>query len=95
MDALIEAIDTLATSLKRTVGGCSEEETQILDLLEGLLATMQKDPVETSLASDMAQLRHIWTHSIDWCSDLSRQLEKIVILYQEANQAASKTPSPK
>ena len=93
MNALIEAIDDLAATMQETVSG-SATQTQVLGLLERLQSNARSQSRLTSLAPDMEQLHHLWTHSIDWCSHLSRQLERIIILYQEAVQTDPKVPPP-
>ena len=95
MKAFIEAIDTLTATWQGAVSGSSEAEAGVLDLLVRLRSTAQKTPHIPSLAPDMDRLHHLWTHSIDWCSNLSRQLERIIILYQEAVQSPPEAPPPK
>ena len=93
MDALIQAIDDLTKIMKGSVGGCSGTEAKVIKLLERLGSTAREKPHLALLAPEMDQLHHLWTHSIDWCSSLSRQLEKIIIIYQEAVQTAPNAPS--
>jgi hypothetical protein len=92
MDALIQAIEDLTKIMKGTTGGCSGTEAKIIKLLEKLHSTASEMPHLAMLAPEMDPLHHLWNHSIDWCSSLSRQLEKIIMLYQGAVQTATNAP---
>ena len=95
MKAFIEAIEALTATMQRTVSGNSETEARVLDLLMRLQFTADSTSSIPLLAPDMDRLHHLWTHSVDWCSNLSRQLEKIIILYQEELQSLPEAPTPK
>lgn len=80
---MIEAINVLVAALRRSAVGSTGVERQILCLLEKILATAPYAADAGAFEKEMDRLHHIWVHSIDWCSALSRQLEKIIMLYHE------------
>lgn len=53
----------------------------ILQSIQNCLA----NPQSPGLDSACARLRDHWLHSVAWCSDLSRDIEKILILSEEMN----------
>ena len=93
MGRLIDAIRALATDMNRSVDGLTGSEKQILTLLEKILNAAQNATDSKAYVRDMNHLHRIWVHSIDWCSTLSRQLEKIIMLHQEQMEGAAEDSS--
>ena len=76
---IIALIETLET--QNPVDGSTEHITTTF--LNGLLAAMQNAEDPGTLASRFADLEQFWLSSIAWCSQLSKDVEKIIIIYQE------------
>lgn len=51
--------------------------------LTGLLAAMENADDARTLAPRFADLEQFWLSSVAWCSQLSKDIEKIIIDYQE------------
>ena len=80
MEALREEIVALKNQLEKSAINGSPVERQTLDYLN-LLAEAD----EISLSRSLADLKQFWLSSIDWCSELSKQIEKLIILYEDLN----------
>ncbi len=78
MKALREEIIALKHRLEKSDIDGSPVERQTLHYLN-LLAEAD----EHSLASVLADLEQFWLSSIDWCSELSKQIEKLIIMYED------------
>lgn len=83
MDNLIETISEVIDHLSSTVVEPNSVEAQSLTHLSNLLAAIQNS---NQIVTDQcgAQLRNLWLSRVPWCSNLSRSLEKILILYDES-----------
>lgn len=74
--ALIEKLDK-----SNPIVGSTEQITS--NLLKGLLAEVEHaDAVRTPVAR-FADLEQFWLSSVAWCSEFSKDIEKIIITYQE------------
>jgi hypothetical protein len=51
--------------------------------LKGLLAAIENADDASTLAPRLADLEQFWLSSVAWCSQLSKDIEKIIIIYQE------------
>ena len=51
--------------------------------LKAILAAMANPADAGSIASRFADLEQYWLSSVAWCSELSKDIEKIIIDYQE------------
>jgi hypothetical protein len=51
--------------------------------LNAILAAMADPDDAGSIASRFADLEQYWLSSVAWCSELSKDIEKIIIDYQE------------
>jgi hypothetical protein len=78
MEALREEIVALKNRLENADINGSPVEGQTLHYLS-LLAEAD----EHSLARNLADLKQFWLSSIDWCSELSKQVEKLIIMYED------------
>ena len=38
---------------------------------------------KTTLDREFADLKQFWLSSIDWCSELSKQIEKLIIMHED------------
>jgi hypothetical protein len=78
MKALREEIVALKDRLEKSVVKGSPVERQTLHHLRLLAEADDK-----TLARGLADLEQFWLSSIDWCSELSKQIEKLIIMYAD------------
>lgn len=52
--------------------------------LKKLMAGLEKTEDPKTLEPGFAELEQFWLSSIAWCSQLSKEIEKIIIIYQES-----------
>jgi hypothetical protein len=78
MEALRQEIVALKSQLEKSAVNGSPVEHQTLQHLSLLIETD-----EHSLAQGLADLKQFWLTSVDWCSELSRQIEKLIIMYED------------
>ena len=83
MNELKQEIVALIKKLENSdsIGGSTEQITA--HHLNGLLAAMQNAEDPGALARRFAELEQFWLSSVAWCSQLSKDVEKIIIIYQE------------
>jgi len=88
MKQLQQAIVDLMAALD-TRGPHAELAEQItLVHLRRLAHLVALDPQASDLHPAVMQFKAFWAASIDWCSALSRQVERILIIYEDQLQAA-------
>lgn len=75
---LREEILALKNRLEKSDINSSPAERQTLHRLS-LLAEAD----EKALAQGLADLKQFWLSSVDWCSELSKQIEKLIIMYED------------
>lgn len=63
--------------------GSVEEMT--LNRLRKLGSAAEGTQQACELAPLIMELRQFWLQSIDWCSQLSKEIERLLILYDELN----------
>ena len=78
MEALREEIVALINQLEKSAINGSPVERQTLYYLS-LLAEAD----ENLLPRGLSDLKQFWLSSIDWCSELSKQIEKLIIMYED------------
>lgn len=83
MNELTEEIGALIRKLEKSnpIDGSTEQITT--RHLKGLLAALGNAEGPGTLASRFADLEQFWLSSVAWCSQLSKDLEKILIIHQE------------
>lgn len=57
-------------------------ESSLLEYLVPLLAAASSEEVP-AMDNGIFELRHFWLRYVPWCSTLSKDIEKILILYDE------------
>ena len=83
MNELTQEIVALIVKLENsTISGGSTEQITASHLTR-LLAALENAEDPGTLASRFADLERFWLSSIAWCSQLSKDVEKIIITYQE------------
>ena len=83
MNELTEEIVALIEKLEKSnpIDGTTAQITT--SHLNGLLAAMPTAEGPATLASRFADLEQFWLSSVAWCSQLSKDVEKIIIIYRE------------
>ena len=83
MNELKNEIAALIEKLEKSnpVAGSTEQITT--NHLKGLLAAMEDAGDASTLAPRLAGLEQFWLSSVAWCSQLSKDIEKIIIIYRE------------
>jgi hypothetical protein len=76
MDNLRKEIAALIDQLKKS--DINPVERQTLHHLNRLVAAD-----ETAFDQVLSDLKQFWLSSIDWCSELSKQVEKLIIMHEE------------
>jgi hypothetical protein len=89
MDQLRKEIDALTDLLEQPGRIGSDVEDQAIRHLKRLMAADEK-----ALDVNIADLKQFWTSSVDWCSELSRQIEKLIIMYEDLLETGNRSPPP-
>ena len=82
MENLPVLLKELIVELERTPGAQSEPANQLLPKLTTFLKAVDSGDA-LAMAMQVAGLRQFWLHSVPWCSQLSKSLEKVLMVYDE------------
>ena len=58
-------------------------EQLTLNHLKELMAAAENAEDTLTLAARIAELEQFWASSVPWCSELSKDIEKIIIMHKE------------
>lgn len=83
MDRLREEIRLLTAKLEALHPLPGTPEDAVIELLQNLGAAADKAHDARLLSSQILGLEHYWLHHVEWCSVLSKEIEKILILQEE------------
>lgn len=83
MKELTEEIVALIKKLEKSNPIDGSTEQIATRHLKGLLAAIRNAESPAALASRFADLERFWLSTVAWCSQLSKELEKIIIIHQE------------
>lgn len=83
MELLRQEIRTLAEKLKRSGPPPGSVEETTLIILLSIEAKAQMVTCAKDLDECFAELNQFWLNSIDWCSQLSKEIEKLLIIQEE------------
>jgi len=83
MDELTKQIAALIEKLEKLNPIDGSTEQIATSHLNGLLTAMGNAESLDALAPRFAGLEQFWLSSVAWCSQLSKDIEKIIITYQE------------
>ena len=75
---LLKEISALKGQLENSALIGNRIEAQATYYLERLMAADEK-----TLDREFADLKQFWLSSVDWCSELSKQLEKLIIMHED------------
>ena len=84
MEALRQEIVALKDRLEKSDINASPVEQQTLHHLSRLATANEK-----ALEGGLADLKQFWLSSVDWCSELSKQIEKLIIMYEDLRDLAN------
>lgn len=83
MNELTKEIVALIEKLEKSNPIDESPEQITLSRLTGLLTAIENADGASTRAARFADLEQFWVSSIAWCSQLSKDVEKIIIIYQE------------
>ena len=78
MDELEKEIAALKDQLEDSDNIGDTIEGQVIYYIDRLMAADEK-----TMDREFAGLKQFWLSSVDWCSELSRQIEKIIIMHED------------
>lgn len=83
MNELAKELVDLIDKLERSNFVEDSVEHIALSHLQGLMAAAERGENTRALKAGFAELNEFWVSSVAWCSQLSKDLEKILIMYEE------------
>jgi hypothetical protein len=83
MNELAKELVDLIDKLKRSNFVEDSVEHIALSHLKGLMGAAERGENTRALKAGFADLNQFWVSSVAWCSELSKDLEKIIIMYEE------------
>jgi len=86
MDELRKEIVSLTDQLEKSDRIGNAVENRAIGHLKRLMGADEK-----ALGIYFADLKQFWTSSVDWCSELSKQLEKLIIMYEESKEGGNRS----
>jgi hypothetical protein len=88
MEKLKKEIHTLVDKLEKGFSDEKSIEYSVLIHLKRLLQVMEgSDKNEFELIGALfSELRQFWLDSVPWCSELSKDIEKLIIMFSDIKQ---------
>jgi hypothetical protein len=83
MNEFRKEIIVLIDKLEKMIAPDENSEGITLGYLKVLAAALENSKDSGALATGIADLEQFWVTSVNWCSELSKDIEKIIILYRE------------
>jgi len=83
MNELGKEIVALIDKLESSVFPGGSAGQIALSHLKRLLAGLENTEDPHALESEFAELEQFWASSVAWCSELSKDIEKIIIMHKE------------
>ena len=80
MEDLRRELHTLIRRMEAAVAPDGSVEEETLHRLQALSAAAEKAQQISDLAPLFLDLKDFWLNSIDWCSQLSKDIERLLIL---------------
>jgi hypothetical protein len=75
----------LSAQLEKTAADPGGVEQQALRHLRSLLQAIEAPVDRRQMDRQIQSLHQFWMQSVDWCSQLSKQLERVLVDYGELN----------
>jgi hypothetical protein len=83
MNELLKEILSLIGKLENSVTPEGSTEYITLSHLKRLVTALENTEDIRALEPGFADLEQFWATSVSWCFELSKNIEKIIILYRE------------
>ena len=83
MNELGKEIAALIDRLEKLNSPAGSTEHTTVSHLKRLMAGLENSEDAKTLEPGIAELEQFWLSSVAWCSQLSKEIEKIIIIYQE------------
>ena len=83
MNEFQQEMVALIEELEKMIAPEDSPEGITLGYLKGLAAALENSGDTGALEMGIAELERFWVTSVNWCSELSKDIEKIIILYRE------------
>ena len=83
MELLRQEMRSLVAKLESVFPQPGSIEDATLDRLQTLCGVADQAQEAAELNDRFIELRQYWLDSIDWCSQLSREIEKLLIIQEE------------
>ena len=94
MDDLKDALEALMTQLSQALPAAGTTEGKALPHLKRIQDGMVCGHSPRDLVPAVNELRQFWLDSVAWCSTLSRDIEKIIMIHGELLEAAAQSHPP-
>ena len=83
MELLRQEISTLIEKLEKSSPFFNSAEDTALRLLQKIYVTAQRVFQASQLNRPFAELNQFWLESVPWCSPLSKDIERLLIIQEE------------
>jgi hypothetical protein len=83
MNKLGKEITALVDRLEKLNSPEGSTEHTTKNHLKRLMVDLENSEDAKTLDTGFAELEKFWLSSVAWCSQLSKEIEKIIIIYQE------------
>jgi chromosome condensin MukBEF ATPase and DNA-binding subunit MukB len=93
MEQLRHELDKLIAKLAPHRPAADSQEGRALQYLQTIQKLALGKARSAERAAAFVALRQFWLHSIAWCSALSRDIEKLIIIYEESSAADHPDPA--
>ena len=94
MERLRQEIRTLVDKLEKSHPQFGSVEDTTLISLRAIETVAGKVSCAQDLDDRFAELNQFWLESIDWCSQLSKDIERLLIIQEELALGERRPPSP-
>ena len=86
MERLKKEIHELIDKLEKGLSGETGIEATVLTHLKQLLLAMDGSGKSGSIGVSFSELRQFWLDSVPWCSELSKEIEKLIVMFTDIRQ---------
>lgn len=90
MEGILKEIESLIEYLEKSKPHSESTEGVAIEYLKCLLNKPENLSKPENLNPEFSKFKRFWLESVPWCSDLSGQIEKLIILYEELQDQETK-----
>ncbi len=83
MERLVKEIHELIDKLEKGLFSENSIESLVLSHLKRILYASGESDKDKSIGVLIDDLRQFWLDSVPWCSELSKDIEKLIIMYSD------------